>query len=146
MKIRTYKAQTKWIEGFKSETEIRKFKVEIDEPLELKGTNTASNPVEMILAALGGCVAVTYRAYARKFRIEIEDLVINLEGDTVHGGWTDEKGKERSGFKQIRYEVQIKTKAPQEKVNQLHKLVEKKCSVSDMLVNPLEVKGIVNIS
>ena len=145
MKIRTYKARTKWLEGFKTETEIRKFKVGIDEPLELKGTNTAPNPVEMLLATLGGCVAVTYRAYARKFGIEIEDLLINLEGDTVHGGWTDEKGRERSGFKQIRYEVQIKTKAPQEKVKQLHKLVEKKCSISDVLINPLEVKGSVNI-
>ena len=145
MKIRTYKAQTKWLEGFKTETEIRKFKVDIDEPLELKGTNTASNPVEMLLAALGGCVAVTYRAYARKFRIEIENLVVNLEGDMVHGGWTDEKGRERSGFKQIRYEVQIKTKSPKEKLNQLHKLVEKKCSISDVLINPLEVKGSVSI-
>ena len=146
MNIHTYKAQTKWLEGFKTETEIRKFKVDIDEPLELKGTNTAPNPVEMLLAVLGGCVAVTYRAYARKFGIEIEGLIINLEGDTVHGGWIDAEGKERSGFKQIRYEVQIKTKAPQEKVNQLHKLVEKKCSISDVLINPIEVKGIVNIN
>ena len=56
MKIRTYKAQTKWIEGTKVETKIREFKVGIDEPLELRGTNTAPNPVEMLLAALGGCV------------------------------------------------------------------------------------------
>ncbi|MEA2022568.1 MAG: OsmC family protein [Candidatus Caldatribacteriota bacterium] len=146
MKIQTYKAQTKWIEGFKTETEIRKFKVNIDEPLELKGTNTASSPVEMLLAALGGCVAVTYRAYARKFRIEIEDLVINLEGDMIHGGWTDKEGKERRGFKQIRYEVKIKTNAPEEKALQLHKLVKEKCSVSDMLINPTEVKGSVSIS
>jgi len=146
MKIRTYKAQTKWLEGFKTETEVRKFKVGIDEPLELKGTNTAPNPVEMILTALGGCVAVTYRAYARKFGVEIEGLIINLEGDTVHGGWTDEKGRERSGFKQIRYEVQIKTNAPEEKIQQLHKLVKEKCSVSDMLINPTDVKGIVSIS
>jgi len=146
MKIRTYKAQTKWIEGFKTETEVRKFKVGIDEPLELKGTNTAPNPVEMILTAVGGCVAVTYRAYARKFGIEIEDLIIDLEGDTVRGGWTDKEGRERSGFKQIRYEVKIKTNAPEEKVLQLHKLVKEKCSVSDMLIYPTEVKGSVKIS
>ena len=145
MKIRTYKAQTKWIEGFKTETEIRKFKVDIDEPLELKGTNTASNPVEMLLAALGGCVAVTYRAYARKFRIEIENLVVNLEGDMVHGGWTDKEGRERRGFKHIRYEVKIKTNAPEEEVLQLHKLAKEKCSVTDVLINPTEVNGSVNI-
>ncbi|HCL90285.1 MAG TPA: peroxiredoxin [Candidatus Atribacteria bacterium] len=145
MKIRTYKAQTEWLEGFKTETEVRKFKVGIDEPLELKGTNTAPNPVEMILTALGGCVAVTYRAYARKFGVEIEGLTINLEGDTVHGGWTDKEGRERRGFKQIRYEVKIKTNAPEEKIQQLHKLVKEKCSVSDMLINPTNVKGSVSI-
>jgi len=145
MKIRTYKAQTKWIEGFKTETEIRKFKVSIDEPLELKGTNTAPNPVEMLLAALGGCVAATYRAYARKFGIEIEVLVINLEGDMVHGSWVDKEGRERIGFKQIRYEIKIKTEAPEEEVRKLHKLVEERCPVSDMLINPTEVKGSVSI-
>lgn len=55
MKIRTYKAQTKWIEGTKVETKIREFKVCIDEPLEFRGTNTAPNPVELFLASLGGC-------------------------------------------------------------------------------------------
>jgi len=145
MKIRTYKAQTKWVEGTKAETKIREFKVIVDEPLELKGTNTAPNPVELLLTALGGCVALTYHGYAKKFVIEIEDLVINLEGDMIPGGWVDKAGRERRSFKQIRYEVQIKTKATEEKVLQLHKLVEEKCPVSDMLINPTELKGEINI-
>jgi uncharacterized OsmC-like protein len=66
MKIRAYKAQTKWIEGSKTETKIRDFKISIDESLEFKGTNTAPNPVELLLAALGGCVILTYRGYAKK--------------------------------------------------------------------------------
>ncbi|HBY58082.1 MAG TPA: hypothetical protein DEG96_09540 [Candidatus Atribacteria bacterium] len=145
MNIRTYKATTKWIEGSKSETEIREFKVKIDEPLELRGTNTAPNPVELLLASLGGCIVLTYRGYAKKYGIEIENIEVNLEGDMIRGGWVDEKDKERKGFREIRYEVRIKTKASAEKVNQLHKLVEEKCPVSDMLVNPTEVKGIVKI-
>jgi len=145
MNIRTYKATTKWIEGSKSETEIREFKVKIDEPLELRGTNTAPNPVELLLAALGGCIVLTYQGYAKKYGIEIENIEVNLEGDMIRGGWVDEKDKERKGFREIRYEVRIKTKASAEKVNQLHKLVEEKCPVSDMLVNPTEVKGIVKI-
>jgi len=145
MNIRTYKATTKWIEGSKAETEIREFKVKIDEPLELRGTNTAPNPVELLLAALGGCIVLTYRGYAKKYGIEIENIIVNLEGDMIRGGWVDEKGKERKGFKEIRYEVKIKTKAPVEKVDQLHKLVEEKCPVSDMLVNSTKVKGMFRI-
>ena len=78
MKMRSYKARTKWIKGTKLETEIREFKVSIDEPLELRGTNTAPNPVEMLLAALGGCILLTYRGYARKFNIDIKDLAIDF--------------------------------------------------------------------
>jgi len=146
MKIRTYKAQTKWLEGTKAETKIREFKVIVDEPLELKGTNTAPNPVELLLTALGGCVALTYHGYAKRFEVDIEDLIVNLEGDIIPGGWVDKAGRERRSFKQIRYEVQIKTKATEEKVLQLQKLVEEKCPVSDMLINPTKVKGIVSIS
>jgi len=41
--------------------------------------------------------------------------------------------------------VKIKTNAPKEKIQQLHKLVKEKCSVSDMLINPTNVKGSVSI-
>ena len=145
MKTRTYKAQTNWIEGTKVETKIREFKVCIDEPLEFRGTNTAPNPVELFLAALGGCVLLTYRGYAKKFGVNIEDLVVNLEGDMIPGGWVDEQGRERRGFKQIRYEVQIKTEAPEEKVRKLHKLVEEKCPISDVISYGAEAKGEVNL-
>jgi len=83
MTVRTYKAQTKWLGGRKAMTAIREFKISIDEPLELKGTNTAPNPVELLLAALGGCVALTYCGYAKKLKVDIENLVINLEGDMI---------------------------------------------------------------
>ena len=145
MKIRTYKAQTKWLEGTKAETKIREFKVIVDEPLELKGTNTAPNPVELLLTALGGCLALTYHGYAKRFEVDIEDLIVSLEGDMIPGGWVDEEGKERRSFKQIRYEIQIKTKATKEKVLQLQKLVDEKCPVSDMLINQIELKGKINI-
>ena len=145
MVVRTYKAQTKWLGGTKAKTRIREFKIDIDEPLELKGTNTAPNPVEILLAALGGCVALTYQGYAKKFEVDIENLVINLEGDMIPGGWIDEENRKRRGFKQIRYEVQLKTKASKEKIHQLHKLVEEKCPVSDMLSYNTEIKGRVSV-
>jgi len=146
MKVRTYKAQTKWLKGFKAESEIREFKIGIDEPLELRGTNTAPNPVELLLTALGGCIALTYCSYAKRFEVDIEDLIVSLEGDMIPGGWVDERGKVRRGFKQIRYEVQIKTRATEEKISQLHKMVEETCPVSDMLVNQTEIKGKVTVN
>lgn len=90
-------------------------------------------------------MVLTYSGYAKKIEIEIEDLEISLAGDMIPGGWIDEQGRKRRGFKQIRYKVQIKTKAPKEKILQLYKLVEEKCPVSDMLVNQTEVEGEINV-
>ena len=51
----------------------------------------------------------------KKFGIENENIAVDLEGDMIRGGWTDEKGRERKGFKEIRYEAIIKTKALKKK-------------------------------
>lgn len=72
-------------------------------------------------------------------------MEISLEGDMIPGGWIDEQGRKRRGFKNIRYEVQMRTEASKEQIIQLYKLVEEKCPVSDMLVNQTEVKGKINI-
>ncbi|GAG30064.1 unnamed protein product, partial [marine sediment metagenome] len=72
-------------------------------------------------------------------------LVVNLEGDMIPGGWVDEQGRERRGFKQIRCEVQIKTVAPEEKVRKLHKLVEEKCPITDVINYGTEAKGEFNL-
>jgi len=145
MKIKTYKAETKWEKGTVLETKVREFSIRMDEPLELKGTNTAPSPVELLLAAAGGCIALTCRGYARKFRMEIEKMTVSFEGDLVRGGWIDTEDRERRGFKEIRFEVKIKTKAPSDKVRELLELVEKKCPISDMLSNPTEIKWDVTL-
>ena len=51
-----------------------------DEPFALGGTNTASNPVEQILGALGSLPAIGYTAGAVARGITIDDLRIDLTG------------------------------------------------------------------
>ena len=55
-----FTANTKWVGGAYSKTRIRDFVIECDEPSALLGTNRVPNPVEMILAALGSCLAVGF--------------------------------------------------------------------------------------
>src|SRR5262245_20153096 len=42
----------------------RRFKIDVDEPLELLGENTAPNPLEYLMAALNACIMVGYVAGA----------------------------------------------------------------------------------
>ncbi|MCK5731791.1 MAG: OsmC family peroxiredoxin, partial [Tenericutes bacterium] len=61
--LTTFKAKaTKLQGGMQVETESRNFKILIDEPKTLGGTDTAMSPVEALLCALGGCQAIVAAA------------------------------------------------------------------------------------
>ena len=51
------------------------------EPLALGGEDTAPNPVEQLLAALGNCLAVGFTANASVAGIELKSLRVELAGD-----------------------------------------------------------------
>lgn len=93
-----------------------------DEPVALGGTDTAPNPVEQVLAALGNCLAVGYAANAAAAGIEISDLRISLEGDLdLHTflGLTDGN----AGYSSIRVKVDLKSNATADQLQALHQKV-----------------------
>src|SRR3954471_3022763 len=53
----------------------------IDEPPQLLGDDTAPNPSEAVLAALGSCIAVGIHANAVTQGIELASIELELEGD-----------------------------------------------------------------
>src|SRR5580765_6926626 len=77
-----WSAEVTWKGAFQSEARIRDFTpIPSDEPAALGGTDTAPNPVEQLLAALGNCLAVGYAANASVAGIELRGVTINLDGD-----------------------------------------------------------------
>ncbi len=79
-----WKAAVIWQGGFRNQIRIRDFPAGYaDEPEALGGTNTAPNPVEQLLGALGSCLAIGYTANASVRGIQIEELRIELEGHIV---------------------------------------------------------------
>ena len=76
-----WEASVTWKGAFRSEVQIRDFDpLPSDEPVGLGGSDSAPNPVEQLLGALGNCLAVGYAANASGRGIEIEDLRIDLSG------------------------------------------------------------------
>jgi uncharacterized OsmC-like protein len=77
-----FRADVRWRGGFRNEIRVRDLPpTYADEPETLGGTNTAANPVEQILGALGSCLAIGYTAGAVARGITIEDLRIELSGN-----------------------------------------------------------------
>jgi uncharacterized OsmC-like protein len=133
----TWRAEVRWRGGFLSEASIREFApVPSDEPAALGGTDTAPNPVEQLLAALGNCLAVGYAANATAAGIELHDLSIALEGDLdLHTflGLTDG----HAGFSAIRVRVALDADAPPDELAELHRRVTSTSPVGHTLARPI---------
>src|SRR5215471_4248205 len=118
-----WKAEIIWQEGFRNQIRIRDFPTSYaDEPEMLGGTNTAPNPVEQLLGALGSCLAIGYTANASLRGIQIQELRIELEGHIdlpVFLGLREG----HAGYPDIAISVYLKADAPQETVEELHQQV-----------------------
>ena len=130
-----FMANTKWINGACSKTTIRDFEIECDEPPALLGTNTAPNPVETILAALGSCLAVGFAYSAAARGINLESLDISLEGDLDLRGFLGVSDDVRPGYQSIKVTCRIKSDTSKEKLSELYEHVLKTSPVRDIIQN-----------
>jgi putative redox protein len=55
--------------------------IEIDMPIELDGTGNGFHPMELLLHALGGCMAVTLAQILAKQRLKLDAYTVTLRGD-----------------------------------------------------------------
>ena len=131
--------------NFTVRSDIRGFTVPIDEPRELGGNDTAPNPVELILAALGGCQEIVYRAFAAVLGIEIERIEVHAKGHLDLHGFLGLSEEVPAGFNNISFTTRIVSSASEEAISQLAALVEKHCPVQDTLVRPIPVSGKVEL-
>lgn len=116
----TWSAEVRWTGGFQSEARIREFApVPSDEPLVLGGADTAPNPVEQLLGALGNCLAVGYAANASVAGIEIRDLRIELSGNLDLRAFLGLR-EGHAGFDDIRVAVHLDADASAEQLRTLH--------------------------
>ncbi len=128
-----WRATVEWEGGFRSSASVRQFApIPSDEPEALGGTDTAPNPVEQLLAALGNCLAVGYAANASAAGIAIDDLRVEVDGDLdLHAFLGLRDGN--AGFDDIRVRVHLDTDAPDDAVRALHEKVTRTSPVGHTL-------------
>ncbi len=137
----TWSAEVRWTGAFRSEAAVRRFApIASDEPRGMGGTDSAPNPVEQLLAALGNCLAVGYAINASAAGITIRALRIDLDGDLdLHAllGLADG----HAGFSAIRVAVHLDTDADEDAVAELHATVAATSPVGQTLSKaiPLEI-------
>lgn len=146
MAVEQFNATAHLQAGTLVKVKARGFEFTLDEPPELGGTDTAMNPVEALLGALGACQAIVARSYAPMFKVELEEFWVELEGDLDPDGFMN-KAEVRCGFSDIRYTYHIKSSSPEQSINDFIDFIGTKCPVGDSLTQGvnLTLAGVVRV-
>lgn len=129
----TFSTEVTWAgTGVRSTADINGKEIIIDEPPALGGTDLGPNPVELILAGLGGCINVLVALFAEQHNVELQDVQTSVEGDLDPDGFL-EKAPVRPGFQSIRYNINIVSPSAPENIQALIDHVERVCPVKDTL-------------
>ena len=132
----------------KSETATRislnagNFKLIIDEPEQMGGSNLGPSPVQVLLMALAGCLNVTAHEVAKQQNLGLESLNINIEGNLdacTFMGCSDEN---RAGFEDIKVNMNavFERDQNQETIDNWLEETERRCPVTD------NIKSMTNIA
>ena len=137
--LTTFKATAvKLAEGMQVEAAARGFKIILDEPKDLGGTDVGMNPVEAVLCALGACQAIVAAAFAQGRSFAYESVSVELAGDLDPDGFLG-KADVRNGFQEIRYTIRFKTGESLEKAEEFAAFIEERCPVADCLANGVKL-------
>ena len=101
----------------------RRFSIDIDEPLELGGSNSFANPQEHLIAALNACMTVGYVAQCAVRGIALESLVIETDGKIDLRGFLGIDPAVPPGYETLNYTVHIKGSGTKEQFAEVHEAV-----------------------
>jgi uncharacterized OsmC-like protein len=152
---RTLKVRSSWQRGTKAVVEVgehqvqgarvtprtRRFIVTNDAPPGLGGADTGPAAVEVMLAAVAGCLTSGIAANAALFDVPIEGLDVDLDADLDLRGVFGHDKTVRNGISEIRYTVTIRSSAPEDKVRRCKETIDRKSPVLDTLVNGVKVSS-----
>ena len=116
--------------NYLAEAKMRNHFAVIDEPIALGGGDNAPTPVEYLLTAIGGCVAITLRMYSERKGWELGEITVNVTQNN------DENGSFL--LEEISFEKEIKDE-------QRTKLLEiaGKCPVARMIKGETRVENMI---
>jgi uncharacterized OsmC-like protein len=119
--------------GMRTRLQVRHFDpLYSDEPPSFGGQDSAPNPMELVLAALNGCLTVMTQVIAREKGIDIHGITLRAEGSLdLRGAMGDPSVPPY--FRTVREKVELVTSASAEQVQVLQEEVQRRCPVYTLL-------------
>jgi len=105
------------------------FKLLIDAPGGLDGTNKGPSPLLVILSSIGACIIAVTKFWAKVMNIKIEEMKVFSRGHINLGALFGINDSKLAGYDGLEPVIRIKADAPKEKVQELMDKVFKYCPV-----------------
>ena len=123
----------------RSTTEARSFKIFMDEPPELGGLDGAPSPLELILAAHGGCLSYMTFFIGKELGIEVKGTEVSVKASLDPAKFAGTDRSVRAGYQGVHVTIQVDADATPEQLERLRSEVEARCPVSDNINHPTPV-------
>jgi uncharacterized OsmC-like protein len=136
-----FKTITTWKDGALAETTARSFKIKTDEPTPLGGGDTAIDPMELILGALGSCLTIGWVTQANLRKINYKKLEIEVVAPFDLRGYFALDKKIRPGFASLQYNVKVESDADKKTLEEIKIAAENTSPMFDNILNKTEIKG-----
>lgn len=124
----------------RSITDIRSFKVFMDEPPELGGKDGAPSPLELILAAQGGCLSYMTFYIGKEMGLEVKGTEVSIKASLNPAKFAGTDRAVRAGYESVQVAIKVDADATPEQLEKLRAEVETRCPVSDNIAQPTPVQ------
>jgi len=117
------------------------FVFDMDEPPVLLGQDLGANPVEVLLAALSGCLTTSMVYHAAARGIELTEVESTYEGNLDIQGFLGLNDHVRNGYEKIRIRFKVKGNASESELDEIVRIAQERSPVYDIVSNrtPVEV-------
>lgn len=125
--------------GFLQEATAGNYTFQIDEPRSVGGTESAPDPYDYLLAALGSCTSMTIGLFARRNKFPVESVTIGLRHSRIHANDCEECETKTGMLDRIDLRIEL---AGQISDEQRAKLMEVagKCPVHRTLESEIDIR------
>lgn len=149
----TWRSTVRWDAGFGLDVRTREirqlddaverpFTLRGDHPPELLGGNTGPTAIELLLAALGSCMAGTFAAQATARGVEIESLEVDVSGDLDLNGFFGLRPV-APGVSNVTLDFRVRSDADPDVLREITDAARAHSPVHDSVTRPIGVETTV---
>ncbi|MEP6689709.1 MAG: OsmC family protein [Gemmatimonadaceae bacterium] len=128
--------------GFRTEITAGAHAMVADEPATVGGTDAGPTPYDYLLAAIGGCTAMTVRMYAMRKSWPLDEVVVRMKQGRSHEADCERCETMPVGIDHIDRQVELIGALTDEQRTKLLSIADR-CPVKQAIGRGIEVHGLI---